>query len=326
MQVANFLIPATIWGLHYVVGFTAASNLYLLGGFIATAVAFYLLLVRVGMHPFAAFFAGYAAAFNPWMMERAGSGHSGFMQAWIFPLVIALLLYQQRRRTLFSAVLVGLGLTLSFYNNSYYGLMAALVVGVFWIVDFARTRNWRDRLWAVTMVDVALIVSVVAFLPALIAWRAQRITVAENVSNTLQHLQNLGAVPESYILPSFRHPWLSGITRHFAPRSEFIWSENTLYLGMTLIVLGLIGIVLVARRHPGSLAHPTTRFFLVSMAALAPVAFLFSLKRETSVFGVDVPMPSYAIAEVTCSGGCSPALGCSSQSRSRPWPPSRSHC
>lgn len=299
IQYANFLIPGAIWTMHYLVGFTAASNLYLLGGFVLTAISFYVLLERLEIHPLAAFFAGYAVTFNPWMMERAGSGHSGFMQAWIFPLVIAALLYQHRRRTTLSAVLVGLALALAFYDNSYYGLMAGLVVAVFWIVDVVRQPNWRERLWCFTLADIALVIAVVAFLPPLFVWRGQQETVAANVSNSEQHVQNLGATAESYVLPSFRHPYLSGITRELAPRSEFVWSENTLYLGWTLILLGMLGLLLVARRHPETLRRESTRYFLIAMAVLAPAAFLFSLKRETSVFGLDVPMPSYAISEFT---------------------------
>ena len=299
VQIANFLIPGAIWGMHYLVGLTVASNLYLLGGLVLTGTSFYVLLERMGIHPLPAFFAGYAVTFNPWMMERAGSGHSGFMQAWIFPLVIALLLYQHRRRTVLSAVFVGLGLALAFYDNSYYGLMAALVVGVFWIVDVARQPTWRERLWCFTLADVALLAAVVAFLPPLLVWRTQTDAVSANISNAAQHVQNLGATAESYVLPSFRHPYLSGITRHFAPRSEFVWSENTLYLGWTLIALGVAGLVLVARRHPFTYGRASTRYFLVAMAVLAPAAFVFSLKRETSIFGIDVPMPSYAISEFT---------------------------
>jgi hypothetical protein len=299
VQIANFLIPGAIWTMHYAVGFTAASNLYLLGGFVATGVAFFVLLDRLGLHPFAAFFGGYALAFNPWMMERAGAGHSGFMQAWIFPLVVALLLHQYRRRTILSAVLVGLGLAFALYDNSYYGLMAALVVGVFWLVEFWRQSSWRERLWTATLVDVAIVAAVVAYIPPLLAWRSQHDTVSANVSNAVAHVQSLGAVAEAYFLPGWRHPYLSDITHHFVPDAEFIWAENTLYLGYSLLVLGLVGAWLVLRRHPATYERPLLRVFLVGMAVLAPVAFLFSLKRETSVFGVDVPMPSYVVSEFT---------------------------
>lgn len=299
VQTANFLIPGAIWALHYPFGFTGASNIYLLGGLVLTGFSVYILLERLGIHPFAAVYAGYAVAFNPWMLERAGAGHSGFMQAWIFPLLIGVMLYAHSRRTVLSAILVGLTLTLSLYDNSYYGLMAGLVFLVFWGLDFAKQHNWRERLWSFTMADIAFVAAVLAFTPALIAWMHSRRSVGSGVSNPVQEVQNLGATTQAFFLPSFRHPLLSHVTRHFYPRSEFVWSENTLYLGWSLLIISLIGVVLVLRRHPDTVQRPLTRFFLVGMTILAPLAFLTALQRETTWFGVTIPMPSYLISEFT---------------------------
>jgi hypothetical protein len=297
VQIANFLIPASIWSLHWLFGFTAAANLFLLGGFVLTGFSVYLLLDRLGIHPLAAIYAGYAVAFNPWMIERSYAGHGGFMQAWVFPLQIATMLYAHRARSIRSAVLAGLALTVSFYESSYYGLLSVLVFGVFWVLELVREKG--RSLWPFTFAGVAFASSVVAFLPALIAWRGDKQAVAANVSNPLQDLQNLGAAPESYILPSVRNPVLGGITRHFDPIADSHWAENTLYLGWSLLILGLIGAWLVIRRYPDTFATPTRRFFFVGMTVLAPAAFLCSLKRETSVFGLDVPMPSYVIGQFT---------------------------
>jgi hypothetical protein len=96
-----------------------------------------------------------------------------------------------------------------------------------------------------------------------------------------------------------RHPILEPITRAFDKRADDHWSENTLYLGWSLIALGITGIVLVIRGHRDSFTSPLRRFFLVCMVVLAPAAFMFSLKRETTIFGVDIPMPSYLIGEFT---------------------------
>jgi hypothetical protein len=103
----------------------------------------------------------------------------------------------------------------------------------------------------------------------------------------------------SYILPSFDHPVLGQITRHFVSNPGIHWSERTLYLGWSLIALGIAGAVLVVRRHPETVSSPLRRYFLVSMTVLAPVAFLCSLQRKANVFGVEVPMPSYVIGEFT---------------------------
>lgn len=299
LQYANALIPGSIWLLHYVVGFGAAANLYLLLGFVLTGFFMYLLLDRLGFHPVGSLLAGFAFAFNPWMIERAYAGHAGFMHAWVFPVLVGALLYQHRRRTVWSGVVVGLAVVTALYQSSYYGLLAALVVGVFWAVELVRTRSWQERLWVFTLADVAIATAVVAFLPALIAWHYDREAVAAVVSNPVTQLQSLGAAPESYVLPSVRHPLLEPITRAVDQRADDHWSENTLYLGWSLIALGAAGLVLVVRRHRDSLSAPLTRFFLLGMVVLAPAAFLFSLKRETTVLGVDIPMPSYLVGEVT---------------------------
>ncbi len=299
VQIANAFIPGTIWLLHLAFGWTAASNIFLLGGIVLTGFSMYVLLDRLGLHPMAGIFAGYALAFNPWMTLRAYAGHSGFMQAWLFPLGVAVLLYMHRRRSILSAVIAGAVVAFSFYAGSYYGLLACLVFAVFWVVDFAGQTTWSERLWSFTLVDVSVVTAGILFIPALLAWHADRAAVALSVSNPVQHLQNLGATAEAYILPSARHPLLGGITRHFDPQAADHWSESTLYLGWSLIVLGLVGAFLVIRRRPVTMVPPALRHLLVSAVVLAPVAFLFSLRRETTVFGVDLPMPSYLLGTVT---------------------------
>lgn len=296
---ANLLIPGTIWALHYVMSITAAENVFLLGGFVLTGFSVYLLLDRLGFHPMATAYAAYAAAFNPWMFERAGAGHHGFMQAWVFTLQIATLLHLHQRRTFLAAALAGLALAISFYESSYYGLLGSLLFAVFLIVDFATQPSWRDRLYSFTLADISAVAAVVAFTPALLAWWGDRRAVSAGVSNPVQEVQNGGASLASYLMPGTRNPFLGGITRHFYPRANYEWSENTLYLGWSLIGLGIIGAVLVIRRHSFTTRTPAVRYFLVAITTLAPAAFIFSLKRKTSVLGVDLPMPSYFLSEIT---------------------------
>jgi hypothetical protein len=296
---ANLIIPATIWGLHWLVGFTAAENIFLLGGFILSFFSIYALLDYFGLHPAAAAYGAYASTFTPWMFERAGAGHHGFMQLWVFVVEIVALLYMHRRRSLTSAALAGLSLALVFYANSYYGLLGSVLFGVFIVVDFVQQSSWHARLWAVTLLDISVAAAVIGFLPALIAWKGDRQAVASGVSNPVQDVQNGGATLASYLMPGTRNPFLGGITRHFYPRADFVWSENTLYIGWSLIALGLVGAVLVLRRDPETIRTPLLRFFLVCILITAPVAFIWSLKRETSVLGLQIPMPSYAISEAT---------------------------
>lgn len=299
VQTANAIIPTAIWLLHYPFGFTGASNIFLLGGLVLTGWSFYLLLDRLGLHPFAAFYAGYALSFNPWMLERAGAGHSGFMQAWIFPLLIAVMLYANERRSVRSAIVVGAAIALAFYDNSYYGLMGAVIIGIFFVYDFVRQPTWGDRLWTFTLVDIAVATSAIVFLPALIQWAANPRAVGAGISNGVAQVQSLGATTQAYFLPSFRNPVLGKITTHFYPQAAYVWSENTLYLGWSLIVAGLIGAFVVWKRDAVTMLSPRTRAFAVMMPVVAIVAFLFSLQRETHWFGLTIPMPSYVISHFT---------------------------
>lgn len=299
VQIANFVQPGFVWVLRDVLGLYGAFNLFLLLGFVLTGFMVYLLLDRIGIGVLPGVFAGYAVAFNPWMIERAFAGHAGYMHAWIFPALVLVLLSAHRRRLLWSAAIVGLVLALSFYISSYYGLLAALLVGVFWVVDFVLARGLAEKLWTTTLVCVMTGVTGAALAPAALAWVLDRDRVAASVSNDVQQLQNLGASAESYILPSTRHPVLGGITRSFDVLADQHWAENTLYVGYSTLILGLIAIGLIVRRHPRLNETTGRRIVLLFAAVLVPAAFLFSLKRYTSILGIDVPMPAYVMGQFT---------------------------
>ena len=302
VQVANGIIPGTVWLLHYFMGLTAAENIFLLSGFVLTGFAVYLLLDRLGLDPLAGIYAGYVVAFNPWMIERAYAGHHGYMHAWVFPLLIAALLYVRSKRSVLAAAAAGAALTLTFYESSYYGLLAALVFGVFMLVDIVQQPSWRERLWSFTLLDIAAVTAIVAFLPALIAWHGDRQAVSSGITNPVAELQNGGASLASYVLPWWRNPALGRITTHFDPLAPSRWADNntnTLYVGWSLIALAVVGAVLVIRRHAETMRTATLRFFLVCSLILVPAAFVCSLRRKESILAVDVPMPAYFVGHVT---------------------------
>jgi len=297
---ANALNSGPLWLLHYVVGLTTASNLFLLGGFLLTGLASWLFFNRLGFSVVPTAFAAFAITFNPWLVYRAYAGQHGFMQVWVFIVEIVALLYVHKHRSLTGAVLAGVSLALALYTNSYFGLMGAVIYGVFWLVDLARRQGWRERLWSFTLFDASMAALLIAVIPVLFVWATQRATVGVSVGHSDTALQNGGAWPAAYLLPATRNPLLGGITNAIRPNAERDWSEspafpNTLYLGWTLIVLGLAGLGLVLRRHRETLVSPTRRYLLVSTSVLAPVAFLFSLKRVT----LGIPMPSWFMGHIT---------------------------
>ena len=100
------------------------------------------------------------------------------MHAWVFAVLVGSLLYLHRRRTVWSGVVVGLALITTMYQGSYFGMLGALVGVVFLAVEFVQARSWHERLWLITLADVAIVVALIAFLPALIAWHYDREAVA----------------------------------------------------------------------------------------------------------------------------------------------------
>lgn len=299
VQIANFVQPGFVWILRDVLGLYGAFNLFMLLGFVLTGFTVYYLCQRIGLSLLPALFAGYAIAFNPWMIERAYAGHAGYMHAWIFPALVLVLLRMHRARSLASAAVVGLVLGLAFYVSSYYGLLASLLVAVFLAVHLALVHGLPERLYTFTLACVCFGVTGMTLVPAALAWLSDRSAVAANVSNDVQQLQSLGASTESYLLPSTRHPLLGDLTRSFDVLADQHWAENTLYVGYITLALAFVGAALLIRRRGRLAEHLEQRTTLVFAAALVPVAFLFSMKRMTSVFGIDVPMPSYAISQLT---------------------------
>ena len=93
------------------------------------------LLDRLGLHPLASFFGGYVLAFNPWMFERANSGHAAFTHVWIFLALILALLRMSERRTTAWAALAGLCFGGAFLLAAYFGLLGAIVVGVYFVFE-----------------------------------------------------------------------------------------------------------------------------------------------------------------------------------------------
>ena len=72
-------------------------------------------------------------AFGPYSVERVEAGHLDLLQNWSLVLVLAALLEFAARRTLAWAAAVGAAVGLAFYLTAYLGLLASLMVLVFFV-------------------------------------------------------------------------------------------------------------------------------------------------------------------------------------------------
>ncbi len=97
IQSANAFQPGFVWMSKGIFGLIGAWNVFLLLGFVGTAIAAFSLLDRLGCTFLPSLFGGYVFAFNPWAIERALAGHIAFLHGWIFVVLIAALMRSRRR-------------------------------------------------------------------------------------------------------------------------------------------------------------------------------------------------------------------------------------
>lgn len=286
-----------VWALHPAIGFVGAFNVFLLTGFVLTGFFGFGLLDRLGMHPLTSFFGGYVLAFNPWMFERANYGHAAFTHVWIFLALILALLRMSERRTIASAALAGLCFGGAFLLAAYFGLLGAIVVGVYFVFELVRVHGRPEKLRTFVLGCSVLAVTLLCLLPGLIAYKLDEESVASLITRSSVELQQYGAETSSYLLPSRGHPVFGGFAR--SVDSAAFYSERTLYFGWTTILLAAFGLYLLIRRDPMLFAQVMRRHAVVLAAVLLPVAYWSSLRRVVHVLGIPIPTLSYFAGHVT---------------------------
>jgi hypothetical protein len=294
VQVANAFQPAAVWALKDVAGLVGAWNIFILGGIVLTAACTWLLLDFVGVGVIAAFFGAYAFAFNGYLINKAYAGHGGLVHAWVFPLILLALLRWRASGNLRWPVAAGALTGLAFYVHTYYGVMAALIFAVFFVVDAVGRRNtigWKKALHGVLSGCLAAAVVVA---PALVATRVMsgEPTSANvlSVASTRQLTTRLIA----YIAPTHRSP-LGALVPNGVERNLDLSGEPSLFFGFSTIILAAAFIWQHVR------GRRTHRFLSTFCLALVVAAFGMSLPRLTAIGPVHVPAPSWLLGQLTGS-------------------------
>lgn len=296
IQIANAIQPAFVWAVKSATGTLAALNLFLLFGFLLTAFVTFVLLSQLGLGFLPSLFGGYVFGFSPWLFEQGFAGHVNLVHAWVLPLLVLALLQVRRRRTIISAALVGATLALAFYMQSYLGLLAAAMATTFLVIDLVTSRTWSERLWSLTLFDIACIAALVALAPPIATGLLQRDDVSGAFAT--ESADFFGARASWYVIPSARQP----VAKPFIESDT--WppahvGDAVVFFGYSTIALAIVGLVLTARRRSILTAQSDRRFALLFAAVLLPTAFVTSLPPRISVGGLELPTPSVLIGSVT---------------------------
>jgi hypothetical protein len=299
LAVAQPVQNGVIWLLEGAVGYTAAFNLFLLAGFVLTGFAAFVFLERIGLRPVAALFGAYVIAFNPWTFARALAGHAAFLHIWVLILLAGALLMLDRRPTIRRAAVAGLAYGLTFQLAAYWGLLASLLVVVFYVVEIVRRHTWGDRLWVCTLACCTGAALLLTLVPALLAYHDQRSVVQQSIGHPVSQLREFAATIPSYLVPNRRQPVLGFLGRDLITgKSKDVYSERSLFFGWTTLALAALVVGLRIRR-PRIFDGLRMPFAVLLFAVVAPVALITSVEPQVDIAGLKIPTPSRLLAQVT---------------------------
>ena len=249
-NIAAFSSTSVLYLMTAVFGVVPAFSLFTLSGFVASGTAMFLLARRITGNFFVSLLIGWAFAFYPFPVVKAG-GHVHFVHGWPLVLIFWRMLVLHESPTRRNGVLAGLATVIALSWSQYYLLIGGVAFAALFAVGVVAPAI-RRRLVAGTVsahLVAAGIVSAFAAGLVLLAVASGRGTGTE--AQTLQALYTYSARPFEYLVPPGGNaivgdetgPWLQ---RHIHGSN---FAESTLYVGLSMVALSLIALVAAARRR-----------------------------------------------------------------------------
>ena len=272
-----------------------AFNVSLLTAFLLSAVCTYWLIVQLTGLPAAGIICGLAFALLPYATAMS-EYHAALAHIELFPLFFVMLLAFLRRPKWYTGGGCLLVQCLGFWTNAHYGLFTYIILLVFLCVRvfYRGVRGWgpptlRKTGGALALAALAALTGVPQFLNA--GPGPGELVLGK----PFEQLYAYSARVWSYVVPPAGHPLLGKYTRAFVESGVgggYV-HEQALYLGLTLLVLGILGTWYLWRSR-----KPEHRFFGVFLPAVVLVAFLCSMPPTVGALGVTLPMPGLLLHRI----------------------------
>jgi hypothetical protein len=289
------LQTAFVWETKGALGLVGAWNTFMLLGFVATGIAMFALLERLGCTFSASLLGGYLFAFSTYSISHVKPGHLSFVQNWVLVAVAAGCLALGARLTWRYALATGVALAIAFYLSAYEGLFASVMVFVLFCVHLFRVCGRRPRLRLAALTLASYLVAVVAITPMFVLYVRDRTIVDLNGTRSTATFYRLAASFSDYLLPSSRDAFFRWLPATESSRPV----EEDLYFGYLTWVLALAAVVLVIRRDPWLRASRGRWWAAIAFAVLVPAAILMSLPPRVHLLGLAIPTPPVAIEAFT---------------------------
>ncbi len=287
--VLSLYIPTALFGA------APALSLYTLGGYVLTGTVTFLFVRRLTANAWAATIAGWAYAFYPFAIIN-GLGHVDNVQGWVLVLAVWRLIELQWRPSRRNGLLAGLALVLAMWWSPYF----ILLTGVMYVIITALTLilAWRGHSLRATLAPQLIAASILVVFMAFLGLLAY-LGSAEGLgarTHGLGDLYTYAARPLAYVIPDVLSPLFGRYTKHYFASDPYSGGmEETIYVGVTILLLSLLAFAyLVRRKLSRRLSTTVLALWLIAIAAV-----ITSMQPEMRIFGIQVPFPSHFILLLT---------------------------
>ena len=223
--------------------------------------------------------------------------HFTLMRIEFIPLVLLSIVWHHRTRKWYSAIGIGGAQFYAFSVDPHYGLFSLVIVGIYcsYLVIGPKHSGARNALMERFCEPVGIgLLSVAAGIPQ---WmRVLRLDKQlVGVHRAYEQLITYSARPWDYIVPSVQHPLLGRITRDIVLKNIHgsYWHEQTLYVGLAIAALALLGVRRV-RRMEGQ----EQRMMGYLLVAVILGAGICSMPPEVSILGCRISLPGHLLYRV----------------------------
>lgn len=290
------LVPLSMFifaPLSVLLGPVLSYNVLILSSFPLTAWATYMLGRRLGLTALPAAFSGLTFAFTPYHLEKAmGHGNQAHLELLVGELLL-LVTWRARGRIRY---IVGAGILagLQLWAETSIAYVLVFAVATFFLVSASIGLLTEPRKWEVLRRHLgagALLAAISAlFVPVAVVFLHRPGTPGSTPDLLALEHRDLGQVQiysarlHEYVQPYYNNPLVPALIKRWelAHLHGSNWTESTILLGFTVIVLAIVGIILTRRLFPVALA-----------TALIAAGALLAMPPTRLLFGRPVHFPSY---------------------------------
>ncbi|TET18119.1 MAG: hypothetical protein E3J81_00750 [Dehalococcoidia bacterium] len=264
-------------------------NVLALFSFVLSGLGMYALSYQVNRNHAGALISGYIFAFAPFTFMHFIAGHWNISTTWPIPFFVLFLVRFQRSAHMRGAIGAGILWALLTYNHLEYGVDAALFLGLFllyWSVLYAREKDWA-RLRAFWRGGAVVVLVWLAASAPLVALTVRSLSQGDiNMGYIIE--EQFTSSPEAFLTPS---PLWGPGTDPVGGGAQFHTGglENTVYLGITPLLLALLAVFAV-RRMPHRVIFWGAVFLFFAILSLGPHLFIGETKTF-SIGGVSFSIP-----------------------------------